>query len=194
MPSAETLRLAFEALRNEAIEIRAEYNDFNTLFQSGPETHRLLDQLASAFFDRINAILIEHLYMRIARLTDAARTGSQPNLTVKHLNDLLCKAGVMTAAIEAHSEALHRYRDLLLPSRNKLIAHLDRDQVLSGGALGAHDEAEVGQFFENLQGYFDAAGDAVGVGRSDFMVLAHPGDAKDLVMKLRTLFQTSPGA
>ncbi len=191
MPSNENLTRVFLALRDEAIELRVEYNDFVTLFDSDDETRDLLSQVAAAFFDRMGRVLMKYLYGRIGVLTDPPENGSQRNLTVRHLNDLLLDAGLMTPAIEAPAKALQRYRELILPARNKLIAHLDREHVLAGSTLGAHSADEVPRFFDALQEYFDEAGRAVGVGPSDFRVQAHPGDAKDLVENLRSLLAKS---
>ena len=51
-------------------------------------------------------------------------------------------------------------------------------------ALGAHGEEVIVEFFENLQAYFDAVGDAVGVGPLDFRNAPGPGDVIDLVRTL----------
>ncbi len=91
----------------------------------------------------------------------------------------------MTQEIAEFSSGLSRYRDLVKDSRNKLISHLDKETVLSGLTIGEHSEEEVTNFFECLQGYVDAVGNAVGVGPLDFRSSARPGDALDLIKALK---------
>ena len=91
----------------------------------------------------------------------------------------------MTEEIENISSELKHYRDLIKESRNKLISHLDRRTVLNDVTMGEHSKEEVENFFESLQLYFDAVGIAIGIEPLDFRSTAGPGDALDLVKKLK---------
>ena len=76
------------------------------------------------------------------------------------------------------------YGELLKPARNKIVAHSDLEVHVDSTALGAHGEDVMVKFFENLQAYFDAVGNAIGVGPLDFRHAPGPGDVIDLVRKL----------
>lgn len=86
--------------------------------------------------------------------------------------------------IETLDARLTAYGELLKPARNKIIAHSDLEVHVDDIALGAHGEEVMLEFLENVQEYFDAAGNAVGVARLDFRHAPAPGDVIDLVRKL----------
>ena len=91
----------------------------------------------------------------------------------------------LTPEIERLDAAQREYGNLIKPARDKIIAHSDLEVHVDDIALGAHGKEVMEEFFENLQAYFDAAGNAVGVGPLDFRNTPGPGDAIDLVRKLQ---------
>ena len=68
---------------------------------------------------------------------------------------------------------------------------MDKQSVIKGEPIGAHDDEELATFLENLQRYIDAAGVAIGVGPLDFCVTAGPGDVTDLIVKPKRLANNS---
>ena len=72
----------------------------------------------------------------IAFLLEHSDFSSDP-LTLKRLSDL-------------HDKLL-AFRKKLLPARNKLISHSDRDSILAGLQLGAASDEEWNQFWLDLQ-------------------------------------------
>jgi hypothetical protein len=181
----EALIGEFKSFREQCIWLRCCYNSYVTLFESGHETLDLLHRSAGIFFHDINIIFIEYILLQICKITDPAVTQGKENLTIEYFNRRLrCKMG---HEISCYSEKIHNYRRIIGKARNKRISHLDKISALSGKNLGEHAEDDVYMFFDNLQKYVDAVGCIVGEGPLDFTTTAGPGDAEDLLIKLRQL-------
>ena len=171
----------FLAFREQCIWLRCCYNTYSALYESGDDTKKALQDTAAIFFGDLNTILIEYVLLQVCKITDPAEIAGRKNLTVERVNAGLRDAGQMTDEIARLSDGLLRYRRLVKDSRNKVISHLDEETVLNGFPIGEHTEEEVSAFFENLQGYVDAVGNAVGVGPLDFRTSSGAGDVLDLI-------------
>ena len=174
----------FSCFREQCIWLRCCYNTYLALYESGDCIKEVLQASAPVFFHELNKILIEYVLLQICKITDPAERGGHKNLTFEGVNTALEENGLMSKEIADFSSGLSRYRDLVKDSRNKLISHLDRESVLKGLPIGEHPEEEVTAFFESLQGYVDAVGNAVGVGPLDFQTTAGAGDVVDLIRTL----------
>jgi len=126
---------------------------YTVLFEDEhPSCQTLMQQTASSFFDALEKILREYLYLECAKITDPATDGSNENFTVDWLvqkidwpnNDILPEL----KSLQGKTEDLRSY---IKPPRNKLIAHLDTRAVLSGKPLGAFPEGMDKTFFDALQ-------------------------------------------
>ena len=180
----DALQDEFIKLRDQAIWLRQTVNTFNYLFNSGPETERLLKESAGLFFGDLNTMMQEYAILLVCRLTGPAESFGKANLSTQRFTTLMRQNGCLTPEIERLDASLTAYGELLKPARNKIIAHSDLVVHVNSIALGAHGEEVMVEFFENLQAYFDAVGNAVGVGPLDFRHTPGPGDAIDLVRKL----------
>lgn len=178
-------RRRFLAFREECIWLRCCYNTYTTLYESGSDVLQTLSKTASIFFHDFNMILIDYCILLICRITDPAKSFGRDNLTVQHLNSLLRERGVFNDEICRYSKDLHAYREKVKPVRDRLIAHRDADSVMNGKPLGNHEKEDVEKFFDSLQEYADAVGNAIGEGPLDFRTIPGPGDAIDLIRKLR---------
>lgn len=69
----------------------------------------------------------------------------------------------------------------LLRERLRPICYPVNTVCVGDRPLGEHDSDEVGAFFENLQKYCDAVGNAIGVGPLDFRFAPGKGDVLDLI-------------
>ena len=180
----EALQDEFTKLRDQAIWLRQTVNTFNHLFDSGLESERVLRESAGLFFGDLNIMMQEYVILLVCRLTGPAESFGKANLSTQRFTALMRHRGCLTLEIERLDASLTAYGELLKPARNKIIAHNDLEVHVDDIALGAHGEEAMVEFFENLQAYFDAVGNAVGVGPLDFRNTPGPGDAIDLVRKL----------
>jgi hypothetical protein len=178
------LKSEFLAFREQCIWTRSCFNLYSDLYESGPETLDLLNRTAPIFFQDINWILIDYCLIQIGKHLDPKQTMGRTNLTIEYLDSELVKAQLMNPDIRNLSGDLTNYRALIKDARNRILSHTDRDAVLSNHRFGAHTKEQVLDFFENLQQYCDAVGNAVGVGPLDFRATPAPGDAQNLLQCL----------
>jgi hypothetical protein len=179
------IKTEFNAFREQCIWTRICFNIYSKLYESGPETLKLLEKKASTFFHDLNIILIEYCLIQVSKHLDPKETRGRSNLTIDYINSKLNKYNLMTQEIQNLSNLLTNYRSLIKDARNRILSHTDRDTVLLNIAIGAHDATEVSAFFENLQQYCDAVGNAVGIGPLDFRTIPASGDVIDLLMRLK---------
>ena len=179
------LKKLFLAFREQCIWLRCCYNTYSALYESGDDTKKLLMDTAKIFFGDLNTILTEYVLLQVCKITDPAENLGRKNLTVARVNAGLQDAGKMTDEIVRLTEGLLCYRKLVKDSRNKVIAHVDEETVLNGFPVGEHAQEEVSAFFENLQGYVDAVGNAVSVGPLDFRATSGAGDVLDLIKTIK---------
>ena len=172
-------------LRDQAIRLRQTFNTFDYLFDSDPETERILKESACLFFDDLYTMMREYVVLLVCRLTGPAKSFGKANLSTQRFTELMRKSGCLTPEIERLDTRLTAYGELLKPARNKIIAHSDLEVHVDDITLGAHGEEVMLEFFKNLQAYFDAAGNAVGVGPLEFRHTPGPGDVIALVRKLK---------
>ena len=186
----DALQNEFVKLRDEAIWLRQTVNTFNYLFDSGPETERILKESARRFFGDLNSMMHEYTILVICRLTGPARSSGKDNLSTQRFTKLMRDARCLTPEIERLDARLREYGELLKPARDKIIAHSDLEVHANATVLGDHEEGQLVQFLEDLQAYFDAVGDAVGAEPLDFRHMPGAGDVIDLVRKLNKASDT----
>ena len=177
---------SFGYVLDQCIWLQTCCNIFDTLYDSDDETTELLQQTSHKFFDNLNRILQEYIFLLICKLTDTAKTGKRANMTIQSLNVGLCKTNIMTPEIMDLSCELLCYRKShIVEARNKIIVHADKQTALENRSMGHHTEEEMHQFFINLQKYMDLVSSAIGVDPSYFSVPDPDGDASDLILFLR---------
>lgn len=181
----DTLQEEFIKLRDQAIWLRQTFNTFNYLFDSDPETKRILKESARLFFDDLYFMMREYVVLLVCRLTGPAKSFGKANLSTQRFTELMRKSGCLTPDIEHLDARLTAYGKILKPARDKIIAHSDLEVHVDDTVLGEHGKEDMEEFFENLQAYFDAAGNAVGEGPLDFRHTPGPGDVIALVRKLK---------
>ena len=119
----DALQDEFVKLRDEAIWLRQTVNTFNYLFDSGPETERILRESAGLFFGDLNTMMQEYAILLVCRLTGPAQSFGKANLSTRRFTKLMRDRGCLTPEIERLDARLTVYGELLKPARNKIIAH-----------------------------------------------------------------------
>ena len=193
------IREFLKKFREECIELRITYQTFHILFERDDGTVQLLHEAAAQFFDFIGRALQEYYILQVCRLTDPARQGGFTNFTHKRLNQLLCENNLLTSEIKNFSKGLDRYRELVLPARNKLIGHRDEKTVRNLISLGAHEQKDIDELFKNLNKYCDSVAESLRISYKnrgvedaklqdlqplDMSWIPGPGDEQDLIKKL----------
>lgn len=132
----QELQQTFITFREECIWLRNCYNTYQTLFEDEEETCGILCKNAGIFFQDLNRILIDYIFLQVCKITDPEMTGNKRNLTINFINTALEKKQLFSEEINKYSSDILRYRGFLVDARNKLISHLDLQAVSSGEAIG----------------------------------------------------------
>ncbi len=110
------------------------------------------------------------------------------NLTIAYLHEAMAAAGIAVGSeAERHADAIHKYRDLLNPTRNRYLAQLDEDTVLNGQELGGHTEQQMYDFVELLKVCCDEIGRSFGAGPRVLSPNGAPGDMVTLIKMLENV-------
>jgi AbiU2 len=134
------------------VHLRSVWRHCQILFEEGQLRRTLLHRIAPVFFGDLNQILIEQLVLQICKLTDPETTMGRKNLTIDYLVD----NGEFSAdpaefpKIKTLRDSIHQFRSTILPARNRLISHMDRDAVMAGVSLGGASEAAWLRFWDDL--------------------------------------------
>ena len=97
----DALQDEFIKLRDEAIWLRQTVNTFNCLFDSGPETERILKESAGLFFGDLNMMMQEYTILLVCRLTGPAQSFGKANLSTQRFTTLTRDRGCLTPEIES---------------------------------------------------------------------------------------------
>jgi AbiU2 len=190
---SQDVKAAFEAFRQQCIWFRTCWDTFQHLYGSGDGVRTILGKSAIHFFVDLQFILQEYTWLQAAKLADPARTKGRENLTIAYLHEAMAAAGIaVSAEAKRHADAIYRYLDLLKPTRNRYLAHLDKDTVLNGQELGGHTEQQMYAFVVSLQAYCDEIGRSVGAGPQVLSPNGAPGDVVTLIKILENVVYPPP--
>jgi transcriptional regulator with XRE-family HTH domain len=143
------------AFSNFCVSLRSFWRHYQIIFEGTDLQRELLQGIAHTFFGDLNQLLIEHLILQICKITDPEESMGRKNLTVKFLlnnSDFSSKRGELDK-LKGLSDSMHSFRAKIVPARNRLIGHLDRESVLLGQSLGGADKSEWNQFWLDLQDF-----------------------------------------
>jgi len=152
-----------EAKKKEDIKVfadacafsRSVYLHFRTLYETSTDDDRArMGRAAEILFGDLHQIFVEYIILQICKITDPANDFKKnDNHTVAFLLKHYgltgdAKIGPRLTELDQKTQA---FRQKLLPARNKLISHADRDAILAGDKLGGAPQAEWDQFWLDLE-------------------------------------------
>jgi hypothetical protein len=118
----------YHALWREVTKLHIRWNLYREIYAHSPERYALLYQAAGHFFEVVEEVLYDDVFLGLMRIADSRRdTLSLRNLVkrvpdralAKELNKLIGKAETACKPIKTH--------------RDKRIAHIRREHTLAGG-------------------------------------------------------------
>jgi transcriptional regulator with XRE-family HTH domain len=144
-----------DAFSQFCVSLRSFWRHYQIVFEGTDLQRELLQSVAHTFFGDLNALLIEHLILQICKITDPEESMGRKNLTIKFLlnNSDFSSAPGELDKLKQLSDSMHGFRAKIVPARNRLIGHLDRESVLLGQPLGGADKSEWNQFWLDLQDF-----------------------------------------
>ncbi len=144
-----------EIFARQCVFMRSIYKHYQILFeQSSADDKSRMSRVAETFFGDVNRVFLEYIILQACKLTDPARDPrGNDNLTIAFLLTKYDFSAEHTtkARLDALNRQLQDFRAKLLPARNKLISHADRDANVAGSALGGASQHEWNQFWLDLQ-------------------------------------------
>jgi AbiU2 len=140
---------------DHCVTLRAFWVHYQTIFEGTDLKRELLQGTAHKFFHDLNLMLIEHLILQICKLTDPEITMGKRNLSIQYLikySDFSASPRDL-AKLTKIAARIDKFRQRVLPARNKLISHLDLDTALGRRALGGASIAAWQKFWLDLQDF-----------------------------------------
>src|SRR5260370_7993896 len=137
-----------EAFCDACVSLRSVWEHYRILYKGSDLKCELLQTVAATFFGDIRAMMVEHLVLKICAITDPPETMKRENLTMKFLLancDFSATPGVL-AKLEPISERIHKFRDIILPARNRFISHLDLKAIRVGHPLSRAEHKQCLKF------------------------------------------------
>jgi transcriptional regulator with XRE-family HTH domain len=144
-----------ESFCNFCVSLRSIWRHHQILFEGTDLKRDLLQRIAPTFFGDINGLLIEHIILKICQITDPEESVGRKNLTIKFLmknSDFSAVPGEYSK-LKRLGDSMHAFRTKIVPARNRLIGHLDRESVLLGQPLGDAEPIVWNQFWLDLQDF-----------------------------------------
>ncbi len=173
---------------NHCVFMRSVYLHCSLLYgESSEDDKGRMERVASIFFGDLRQIFVEYIILQVCKVTDPAQDHRKnDNHTVAFLlhhyeiykNE---ECGERAATLEA---AINELRAKLMPARNKLISHLDRDAVIAGAPLGVVSQEDWDSFWDNLSELIDLMHQAVLGEPFVLKDIGNPSDADGLLKAL----------
>ena len=140
-PNDEAARKIVDLFYHQLLWLKQIYYIRRGLFEDNGSEH-LIEKTAPGFFGDINIILINYYLLEVAKLTDPARSGKRENLTTANLIESIEWPPHCLKKIKRLNMTVQAFRDYIKPARDRLLAHRDKETVLSDKTLGAFPEGE----------------------------------------------------
>jgi hypothetical protein len=140
---------------NHCVFMRSIYLHGRTLFESSTvKDKERMTRAAATFFGDLNRMFVEYTILQVCKITDPAQDfRKNDNHTIAFLlkhYDFSSDPTTLRRLNELDGR-LQAFRQMLLPARNKLISHSDRQAIRTGQSLGGAPQSEWDDFWLNLQ-------------------------------------------
>lgn len=164
--------------------IRSVHTTYKELFES-EESKRLMEKTARAFFSDLNAIFIEYLLLEFAKITDPAETKGKENFTIDNIIQSIHWPPEVEQKLKDLNDETKKFRVYIIDARNKLLAHRDKETILSDAILGEFPEGEGERFLTILEEICNITHEASFNSIFGEIVVSSHGDAEDLKKALK---------
>lgn len=175
------LVLDFELFREDCEEVTFLWNTYDALFSEHSCSTELLEKSALLFFHSLDRWMAELIIVGVSRLTERASSGSNRNLTFEHFVCELTKAGNRIVHLDPIIEDLRKYSAILLPVRQKIVAHRDLRTARRQAVLAKHTQEIAAEFFSSLNVFTDEIARIIGVEALDYRFASGEGDVQTLL-------------
>ncbi|MFP5213037.1 MAG: hypothetical protein ACLGPL_06620 [Acidobacteriota bacterium] len=185
-PQDGTARELVKRFCGYVFRLKGIHYTFRELFHDDT-AHPLMEKTAHAFFLDLNEILLNYFLLEAAKLTDPITSGRErkENFTVANLVETIEWPPDCLEEIYELKGVTDTFRGYIKDPRNKLIAHYDKQTVISGEIQGSFPEGEDEKFLKALERMCNIMSDVAFDEPVGKMVAPHPGDVLDLKKALQ---------
>jgi hypothetical protein len=144
-----------ENFSGHCVLIRSVWAFSMRIFRDSDEAERsTMERTAPSIFEDLAQVLKEYLIIAACRVTDAANDSRKnENFTVEmFVNSFSSEPATFKQLDELH-QRMQKLRAKILPARNKLAAHADRDAIRAGTPLGQASFEDWEDFWSALQDF-----------------------------------------
>lgn len=118
---------------------------------SNDDERKMMEGTAPSFFLDLGQVLAEYLILAACRITDPADDGRNENFTIAMFVDSFPANSPTSKQLDELARQMDGLRKKILPARNKLVAHADREAIRQGKALGQASWKEWDEFWTALK-------------------------------------------
>ena len=140
---------------NHCVFMHSIYLHGKILFETSSEEDKVrMSCAAPTFFGDLNRMFVEYMILQVCKITDPAQDfRKNDNHTIAFLlkNYDFSSDPAMSQRLNQLDGRLQAFRQMLLPARNKLISHSDRQTILAGQPLGGAPQTASDEFWLDLQ-------------------------------------------
>jgi len=141
-----------EQFCNQCYTIRALHKEYFYLYESdNKERLDLLDKTARDFFREHRGILKERIFLEICKITDPAGSGERSNFTIEYILKEIKQDTNENLGLDELSKEIRKFREHIVPARNKIISHSDFETITSDRTLGVFSKDAYDKFWDDLQ-------------------------------------------
>lgn len=169
-------------LVEEVIWLHVKWREYRKLYATSEERVTLLNKTAGFFFQVMHDVLLEDVFLHIARLTDNIKTMNKPNLTITRL-PLLIEDHELRAELTTLVESTIRASNFAKDWRNRQLAHRDLNLALDHLVvpLPAVSRQQIEEALHCFRSLLNKIEDVYLHAERDFSTLLVTGDADDLM-------------
>jgi hypothetical protein len=138
--------------------VRNDFDLYRSLFENDPTGRDLCIATVPMFFEDINRLMVNNLFLQFCRITDPEGNGSRRNLTTNYILKCLPWPAHIQSALATANDRLMAFRNKIEKARSKRIAHIDfYAQVGQLDNMGKFDLGEDILFLRDLQEFINIA-------------------------------------
>jgi len=131
---------------------------YRSLCETAQCNFKLCSSIAPMFFEELNRILIDNLFLQFSKITDPASTGKNSNLTTNFVVEKIDWPDDIGQKLREVNGRLMAFRRYVEPARSKLLAHVDVSaQFKRLEDLGKFPKGADSQFLQDLQTFVNIA-------------------------------------
>jgi hypothetical protein len=152
---------------------------------SNDDERKRMEGIAPSFFLDLGQVLAEYMILAACRITDRANDGKNDNFTVEMFVNSFPANSQTSTELDDLRRQMDHLRKMILPARNKLVAHADSEAIRQGKPLGEASWKEWDAFWSALKTFVRILNERTIGTPYEIDIAGVHGDAEMLLKSLR---------